>query len=148
MPTLLFLCTGNYYRSRFAEHLFNALAVPRDLPWSADSRGLAIELGADNVGPIAQETLEGLAARGVAVGPPIRMPAQANDDDFSRAGRVIALCEREHQPLVIQRFPAWAHHVEYWDVPDVGDLPVAEACDRIEQQVAALVRELQASQGS
>ena len=38
---VLFLCTGNYYRSRFAEMLFNALASRKDLDWTADSRGLA-----------------------------------------------------------------------------------------------------------
>ena len=27
MKQVLFLCTGNYYRSRFVEHLFNWLAV-------------------------------------------------------------------------------------------------------------------------
>ena len=51
--TLLFVCTGNYYRSRFAEHLFNALAAQAGLPWRAESRGLAIEFGAHNVGPMS-----------------------------------------------------------------------------------------------
>ena len=32
MYKLLFLCTGNYYRSRFAELLFNAMAAPKELP--------------------------------------------------------------------------------------------------------------------
>ena len=39
--TVLFLCTGNYYRSRFAEILFNHLAGQSKLAWRADSRGLA-----------------------------------------------------------------------------------------------------------
>ena len=38
---LLFLCTGNYYRSRFAELLFNALAREAGLSWIASSRGIA-----------------------------------------------------------------------------------------------------------
>ena len=46
--TVLFLCTGNYYRSRFAEMLFNHLAVESQLNWKADSRGIATILGADN----------------------------------------------------------------------------------------------------
>src|SRR5262245_31370231 len=47
---LLFLCTGNYYRSRFAELLFNARAATHALPWQAFSRGLAIDKGVNNIG--------------------------------------------------------------------------------------------------
>ena len=35
--TVLFLCTGNYYRSRFAEILFNSVAGRMGLPWKASS---------------------------------------------------------------------------------------------------------------
>ena len=37
---VLFLCTGNYYRSRFAEILFNSVAGRMGLPWKAMSKGL------------------------------------------------------------------------------------------------------------
>jgi protein-tyrosine phosphatase len=53
MRTILFLCTGNYYRSRFAEQYFNHLARQVSLPWLAVSRGLATERGVNNVGPIS-----------------------------------------------------------------------------------------------
>ena len=53
MSTVLFVCTANYYRSRFAEHLFNHLAGPAQSQWTASSRGVATELGAGNVGPIS-----------------------------------------------------------------------------------------------
>ena len=39
MPTVLFLCSGNYYRSRFAEIFFNWLAPQQGLNWRAESRG-------------------------------------------------------------------------------------------------------------
>jgi protein-tyrosine-phosphatase len=42
---VLFLCTGNYYRSRFAEGLFNHLASQLRLGWRADSCGLALDRG-------------------------------------------------------------------------------------------------------
>jgi hypothetical protein len=41
--TVLFLCTGNYYRSRFAEVLFNSVAERMELPWKALSKVLALE---------------------------------------------------------------------------------------------------------
>jgi low molecular weight protein-tyrosine phosphatase len=51
--TVLFLCTGNYYRSRFAEILFNSVTGKMGLSWKATSRGLALERGVNNVGPMA-----------------------------------------------------------------------------------------------
>lgn len=51
--TVLFLCTGNYYRSRYAEVLFNSVVGKMNLPWMASSRGLALERGVNNVGPMA-----------------------------------------------------------------------------------------------
>jgi hypothetical protein len=50
--SVLFLCTGNFYRSRFAEILFNSVAERMRLPWKASSRGLALERGVNNVGPV------------------------------------------------------------------------------------------------
>ena len=93
--TVLFLCTGNYYRSRFAEMLFNALAGAADLPWQADSRGLALERGILNVGPMSSAAIQALQARGVRVPEDLRFPAQAAREDLTRAGLVIALKEAE-----------------------------------------------------
>src|SRR5277367_4722244 len=75
MPrTILFICTGNYYRSRFAEELFNHLARQRELDWRADSRGLALHLGVFNVGPISPATAIALTKMGIPLNAPIRMP--------------------------------------------------------------------------
>ncbi|HEX3600375.1 MAG TPA: hypothetical protein VHU84_09555, partial [Lacipirellulaceae bacterium] len=60
---VLFLCTGNYYRSRFAEIYFNWLAQQRGLAWSAESRGLALD--DCNNGPISRHTLSILKMRGI-----------------------------------------------------------------------------------
>src|SRR5262245_24542011 len=65
--TVLFLCTGNYYRSRFAEVLFNSVAGRMGLPWRASSRGLALERGVNNVGPRAVSAIKALEARGMRV---------------------------------------------------------------------------------
>ncbi|WP_259235282.1 arsenate reductase/protein-tyrosine-phosphatase family protein [Bradyrhizobium elkanii] len=53
MKRVLFLCTGNYYRSRYAEELFNHLARAEQLAWRASSRGAAERGSPDNVGPMS-----------------------------------------------------------------------------------------------
>jgi len=135
---VLFLCTGNYYRSRFAEVLFNAVAVKMGLPWQATSRGLALERGVNNSGPMAVEAVKGLEALGIrAVEAVTRLPAQVTIDDLSRADRVVALKQNEHLPLLQERFPAWAEKVEFWQVDDAPD-----ALALIEREVAGLVARL------
>src|SRR4051812_38721158 len=110
--TVLFLCTGNYYRSRFAEILFNSVALKMGLPWRATSRGLALERGVNNVGPIASSTLAALKALSiVAVSDVERFPIQATAEDFAQAARIVALKQTVHLPLLQERFPDWADKV-------------------------------------
>lgn len=148
MKKVLFLCTGNYYRSRFAEILFNALAREAGLDWRADSRGLETRLITRHSGTIAAKTLEGLAARGVNVDKDARYPIECVEEDFSQADLVVALKESEHRPYLEAKFPPWQKRVEYWDIADLGELPAAEALDQIENEVRRLIRRLAATQAS
>jgi predicted translation initiation factor SUI1 len=132
---VLFLCTGNYYRSRFAEILFNSVAEKMGLPWRASSRGLALERGANNVGPMAVAAIAALEALGVCTKDAVtRLPAQVTTDDLEGAERVVALKKAEHLPLLQDRFPAWAETVEFWHVEDAP-----EALGMIEREVMSLV---------
>jgi len=133
--TVLFLCTGNYYRSRFAEVLFNSVAGKMGLPWRASSRGLALERGVNNVGPMAVAAVTALEALGVRAAEAVtRLPAQVTTDDLEGADRVVALKQDEHLPLLQERFPAWAEKVEFWRVDDAP-----EALAVIQQEVMGLV---------
>lgn len=145
LTSILFLCTGNYYRSRFAEILFNHQAASRNLPVRAFSRAIALELGVNNVGPISQQALAGLRQRQVPPPQPLRFPAQLLPEDLSSAWRVIALDRTEHHPLLLSRFPAWADRVEYWSIPDLHLLAPAEALQGIAEGVQALIGEMEAS---
>jgi protein-tyrosine phosphatase len=138
--TVLFLCTGNYYRSRLAEHYFNALAGERRLPWRAESRGLRIN--PLNSGPIAQETLCWLGARGIAVPEPPRFPLPVTDDDLQSAGIVVAIKEAEHRPLLQQHFPARVDRVEFWHVHDLDVATPEEAIPQLAANVEGLVSRL------
>ena len=126
--TVLFLCTGNYYRSRYAEVLFNSAAVKMSLPWKASSRGLALERGVNNVGPMAASAIQALQAAGLRAIPELgRFPIQVTVDDFATAHWIVALKEAEHLPLLQERFPAWTEKVEFWHVDDAPEvLPVIE----------------------
>ena len=146
MSKLLFLCTANYYRSRFAEMLFNHLAAQRQLSWFADSRGIATNLGADNTDVISEHTINGLLNRGVAVGNNHRSPIQLEIQDLEQADLVIALDEEEHRPYMERWFPDWADRIEYWHVGDLHITAADEALPVADLEVRALVQRL-SSQG-
>src|SRR6266705_691033 len=96
--TVLFLCTGNYYRSRFAEIYFNSVAGKMGLPWKATSRGLALERGTGNIGPIsalAMRALETLRLRDADASS--RFPLQVTAEDLEQAAYIVALKQAEHQ---------------------------------------------------
>ena len=136
--SVLFLCTGNYYRSRFAEVLFNSVAGKLGLAWQASSRGLALERGVHNVGPMAAPAVQALEAMGVRDAEAVaRSPAQVTAADLEGAALVVALKHAEHLCLLQERFPAWAGKVEFWHVDDAPD-----ALALIEREVMALVARL------
>jgi protein-tyrosine phosphatase len=142
MRKLLFLCTANYYRSRFAEMLFNHLAARCQLNWVADSRGIATILGADNTDVISEHTVNGLRCRGVSVGNNHRSPIQVQSQDFERADLVIALDEQEHRPYMEDKFPDWADRIEYWQVGDLHITTADEALQTADLEIRALVQRL------
>lgn len=121
--TVLFLCTGNYYRSRFAEILFNSVAERMGLPWKAMSKGLALERGVNNVGPMALSAVKALEALGVRAAESVtRFPLPATADDFISADCIVALKQVEHLPLLQERFPDWVEKVEFWHIDDAPDV--------------------------
>jgi protein-tyrosine phosphatase len=107
VQTVLFLCTGNYYRSRFAEELFNHRAARDGLSWMAQSRAPAIERGIDNGGAISPFARKALEERGLVAQGEHRLPLQCNVIDLQTASHIVALNEVEHRPLMLERFPCW-----------------------------------------
>jgi protein-tyrosine phosphatase len=140
--TVLFLCTGNYYRSRFAEHFFNHVAVAEGLAWQADSRGLALERGIGNPGPMSRTALRTLERLGIVVPQSLRFPQAVTVDDLQRASFIVALKEAEHRPLFDERHPRWTERVELWHVHDLDGATPEQALPQIQEEVIVLVQRL------
>ena len=139
---MLFLCTGNYFRSRFAAAIFDHLAAQAGLPVRARSAGLEPGCATRNPGPISPYTLAALRRRGVALPDPLPIPRDASEPELAAAALIVALKDAEHRPMVAARFPAWVDRMRYWDVDDVPDALPEVSLGRIEVLVRELIAEL------
>lgn len=136
---LLFICTGNYYRSRFAEALFNYYADLAALPWRAISRGLTPHL---IPGDLAPQVVNALSVRGISLDYTSARKQALEEEDFEQSERVIALQEDEHRLLMRLHFPEWMDRIEYWSTKGASRVGMFATLPMIEAQVQDLVAEL------
>jgi protein-tyrosine phosphatase len=139
--TILFLCTGNYYRSRFAEALFNHHAMAHKLPWRAISRGLAIDRVTER-DDLSCFTLAALTERNIDCQNTSPKRNALTSGDLADADLVIALCGIEHRPMLEQAHPLWVDHIVYWGVHDLPHWSPNRALPEIEKQVLWLLETL------
>lgn len=137
--TVLFLCTGNFYRSRYAEAWFNYHAPRSGLHWRAESRGFRPHLDGVRLSPHAAGRLADCSVPRLLTR---RSPEPLLDEDLAGASLVVALYEQEHRPMMLARFPRWADRIRYWHVPDIDELPPQDALPRIECEVETLIGQL------
>jgi protein-tyrosine phosphatase len=136
---VLFICTGNFYRSRFAEAVFNFQADQRKLPWQAYSRGLAIHWADGFLSPF---TAAALSERQIPISYTGIGRIQLTEKDLEFADLRIALDRAEHLPMMEQQFPSWAQRIQYWEVPDLPTGLPEIALPSIEGQVLHLLDHL------
>jgi protein-tyrosine phosphatase len=137
--TVLFICTGNFYRSRFAEAVFNYHASSLSLPWRAISRGLAIHWATGQLSPF---TAGALAVRRIPLHHTGRDRTQLTEDDLKSADLRILMDRAEHFAMMKEQFPDWTAHAEYWDVPDLPINQPEVALPAIEGKVLELLDRL------
>ena len=121
--SVLFLCSGNFYRSRLSEILFNHYATQADIPWSADSRGLLERVHHQGLSPSAIRHLEKKRFEGIEQYG--RNPQAVVMKDIEKASLVIALNREEHEPMMKGKFGQMSSVMEkqgklrYWNVYDL-----------------------------
>ena len=140
MNHVIFICTGNYYRSRFAEAVFNHHAAEHQLNWQAFSRGLAIHLAPDD--GLSIHTRNALTARGISIHRTAADKSALTESDLRRASRLIALSEAEHRPYLRSLFPGGEETGEDWDADELDVAQADEVLPEIETKVIALVHQL------
>ncbi len=142
---MLFICTGNYYRSRFAEELFNHLVEQANLEWEAFSRGFRA-FNPGNIGPISIHALEGLKERNIIPKNADQSSQQLEEKDLAIANHIIALKETEHRPYAEAQFPDWVERMEYWQIDDIDVALPEEALVKLEDKVRKLVEKLESEE--
>ena len=135
---LLFLCTGNYYRSRFAEYYVRHRALQLGLDCSVDSRGLG--LTSQNVGPLSSYTIAECQRLEISY-QPCRVPSALCGWDLEQADHTIALKEAEHRPLMQQLFPDWESRISYWQVHDLDCATPAESLPHLRRLLDELIQQ-------
>ncbi len=136
---VLFICTGNFYRSRFAEAVFNHHAEERQLPWVAFSRGLAVHLVE---GYLSTFTTEALAVRQIDLRHTGAARIKLTENDLRQSDYRIAMDRSEHFQMMLHQFPGWADKIDYWDVSDIQYRSSIDALPEIELKVIQLLEKI------
>lgn len=138
---ILFLCTGNYYRSRFAEIVFNHFTTLSNADWRAKSRGLKAN-NPNNVGKISPHTLVELNKLNIPIPYLLDVPRKVTPADLKGADKIVALCKREHKPMIEQDYKEWEDKIDYWEFDDVDVKSPKEVLPQLFLRIVGLTNEL------
>jgi protein-tyrosine phosphatase len=137
---ILFICTGNHYRSRFAEALFNQKAREAQLAWKAVSRGLRLLPSQEGISPLAQREL---IQRGVPRELYQGAPKALTKKDLEKSDYIVLMDEAEHRSMLETQFPTRDDRkIHYWHISEAGRMDPSRACETMSGGIEELLRTL------
>jgi len=142
---VLFLCTGNYYRSRLAEALFNFYSQEKKLHWKALSHAINIDAltPTQKASGVSEIVLKGLENLGIPLSFANEVPTPLTQNDLETNPIVVALSRQEHQPVLEKQFPTQKSKIQYWDIGDSKVLESTQTIPMIQTHVQKLIESLE-----
>jgi protein-tyrosine phosphatase len=142
MKQVLFVCTGNFYRSRFAESLFNYLSKRNNLDWKAKSAGLKIHLADEKAaieGEISSIAKNKLLSKGISEDYFDKRRESLTEKMLENADLVILMDKNEHFSMMNDLFPKYVKNAFFYDAKDIEYCDPEIALKIIEKEIMALI---------
>lgn len=139
---MVFICTGNYFRSKFAEIYFNYVSNRLKLDWVAISRGIDIS-NPNNVGCISQNAINQLNYLGIPLPNDISPPTLLTNFDFVNAGCLIAVNHTEHFSAISSNYNFEDAALLYWDIKDIQEENPTLSLNKLKAKIDDLITTLQ-----
>ena len=117
MKKVLFVCTANIHRSRFAEEVFNYFCAKHNKDYHAFSAGLRV--GDYSFRKIYYPALENLKAFNITPQRPNDLSKHIKDVNLENYDKIICMDEDEHKPMVNSDPKLSNYNFEYWNITDM-----------------------------
>lgn len=133
--TVLFICTANFFRSRYAEAYFNCLADWNKSPHRAVSAGISID---PKIGPVSSYSLYRMVERGIDSKCMSLEAKKLYSGDVESADVAICMYEKEHKPMMELLYESIESRIIYFDIPDINEISPNQSLDLVEKNVDIL----------
>ena len=140
MNNILFVCTGNIFRSRFAEEVFNHLCKINGVDATAFSAGL--QVGRYKQRKIYRPAMSELERLKIE---PLRSNEDSvhiNDIDVSIYDQIICMDEEEHKPMVRSNELLSGFTFQYWNIVDMPKVSSDISLPKCYKKVESLIDQL------
>ena len=135
MYKILFICTGNFYRSKFCEAFMENEGKVLKIPIRTMSRGFEISL-ADKVASIYGETspytIQRLDQLGIDCGKVKKRRTPVSQHDINSNDIIVIIDKAEHSPYM-ENFDFPENRTVFWEVKDIADWTAKETLDELEK---------------